>query len=135
MCAADGRSGSRDRDRGLLQLGEVEEVFEEVSRPRGPGTYLHPDRAGTAHPQLRRPQSAIAGAAEPRLKSFAQNHLRCQIVSLACEPLAWIQMFALNGTRPATGNRNGSGRAWSAAASGSGSAPPGDGSAEVGVDI
>ena len=35
--AADGRSGARDRDRGLLQLREVEEVLEEVPGRRRPG--------------------------------------------------------------------------------------------------
>ena len=34
-----------------------------VPRPRGPGTHVRPDRAGTAHPQLRRPQPAIASIA------------------------------------------------------------------------
>src|SRR5215470_9823945 len=31
------------------------------------------------------------------LKSFAQNQLWCEIVALACELLAWMQMFALAG--------------------------------------
>jgi hypothetical protein len=41
------------------------------------------------------------------LKGFAQNQLWCEIVSLACELLAWTQMLALTGTA-AAGNRNGS---------------------------
>ena len=32
------------------------------------------------------------------LKGFAQNQLWCEIVSLACELLAWTQMLALTGT-------------------------------------
>jgi DDE family transposase len=32
------------------------------------------------------------------LKGFAQNQLRCEIVALACELLAWAQMLALTGT-------------------------------------
>jgi hypothetical protein len=36
--------------------------------------------------------------AEPPLKGFAQNQLWCEIVSLACEILAWTQLLALTGT-------------------------------------
>ena len=31
------------------------------------------------------------------LKGFAQNQLWCEIVALACEPIAWTQMLALTG--------------------------------------
>ena len=46
-------------DRGLLQLCEVEEVVEEVSRPRGPGAHLRPDRTRIAPPT---PEPAVRGA-------------------------------------------------------------------------
>jgi len=46
------RSGARDRDRGLLQFREVEEVLEEVPGRRRPGTHLRPDRTGIARPPL-----------------------------------------------------------------------------------
>ena len=45
-------------NRGLLQLREVEEVFKEVSRPRGPRAHLHPDRTRTARPLLSRRSTA-----------------------------------------------------------------------------
>ena len=35
------------------------------------------------------------------LKGFAQNQLWCEIVSLACELLAWTQILTLTGARPA----------------------------------
>ena len=55
--------------------------------------------------------AARTGSAAPRtpgcgtchLKGFAHNQLRCEIVALACELLAWTQLLALAG-RPAGGS-------------------------------
>jgi Transposase DDE domain group 1 len=55
------------------------------------------------------PRAALAARCEDRircakdtrnlpLKGFAQNQLWCEIVSLACELLAWTQLLALTGT-------------------------------------
>ena len=61
---------------------------------RGPRTAAPPPGP------LRGPDPLRQGhrAAEPPLKGFAQNQLWCEIVSLACELLAWTQMLALTGT-------------------------------------
>jgi len=57
------------------------------------------------------------------LHSFAQNQVWCEIVALACELTAWMQMLALDGL-PAAGNPNGCGSACS---------PPPDGSSAAGA--
>jgi hypothetical protein len=52
--------------------------------------------------QPEEPASRTSKTARRRLeitpKGFAQNQLWCEIVSLACELLAWTQMLALTGT-------------------------------------
>jgi hypothetical protein len=35
--------------------------------------------------------------AEPAAEGFAQNQVWCEIVALACELLAWMQLLALTG--------------------------------------
>ena len=93
---------------------------------RGPGTAAPPPgplREGSAAPRT-------PGCGTCHLKGFAHNQLRCEIVALACELLAWTQLLALAG-RPAGGSPGACGcacspsrGAWSAAAAACGSASP-----------
>ena len=53
-------------------------------------------RAGL-HPRRRTRCAKDTGLRNLPLQGYAQNQIWCEIVALACELLAWMQMLALDG--------------------------------------
>jgi hypothetical protein len=62
------------------------------------------------HPRRARCEDRIRGAKDtglrnPPLKGFAQNRVWCELVTLACDLIAWMQMLALTGNARRQGSK------------------------------
>jgi len=66
-----------------------------------PGLELRHRRRARCEDRIRRAKDT--GLRNLPLKGFTQNQIWCEIVALACELLAWMQMIALTGPGPPLG--------------------------------